>query len=130
MIRVRGVDIPLPTPQKTVLSRPKSSEGQKDLVRLLVGATQKKTSSPPPDQKQIKRPEGEELKRLVEELQRRFDLMNKQLKIEIDHELGIPVVKIIDKQTNEVIRQIPPEYMLKIMKNIDRMLGLLVNERI
>ena len=72
----------------------------------------------------------DELKRLLEELQKRFDLFNTQLRIEIDRELDIPVVKIINKETNEVVRQIPPEYLLKIMKNIDQMLGLLVNERI
>ncbi|RUM88968.1 MAG: hypothetical protein DSZ24_02350 [Thermodesulfatator sp.] len=81
-------------------------------------------------QKAPRQPDSEELKRILEELQRRLDLFNKQLKIEIDRELDIPVVKIVDKETNEVIRQIPPEYLLKLMKNIDQMLGLLVNERV
>ncbi len=72
----------------------------------------------------------QELKRVIEELKKRFDLFNKYLKIEIDEELDIPVIKIVDRETNEVVRQIPPEYLLKIMKNIDQVLGLLVNKRV
>ncbi|OAQ20467.1 flagellar protein FlaG protein [Thermosulfurimonas dismutans] len=73
---------------------------------------------------------SQELKKLIEELKKKFDLFSKYLKIEIDDELDIPVVKIVDKETNQVIRQIPPEYLLKIMKNIDQMLGVLVNKKV
>lgn len=59
-----------------------------------------------------------------------MDYLNKYLKIEIDQDLEIPVVKIIERDTNRIIRQIPPEYLLELMKRIDEMLGVLLNERV
>jgi flagellar protein FlaG len=72
----------------------------------------------------------EELQRLMEEVKRKFDMLSKYLKIDIDQELEIPVVKIMEKDTNRVIRQIPPDYLLELMKRIDQLLGLLVEKEV
>jgi flagellar protein FlaG len=72
----------------------------------------------------------EELQKLIEEVKRKFDMLSKYLKIDIDQELEIPVVKIMEKDTNRVIRQIPPEYLLELMKRIDQLLGLLVEREV
>jgi flagellar protein FlaG len=68
----------------------------------------------------------EELQKLIEEVKKKFDMLSKYLKIDIDQELEIPVVKIMERDTNRVIRQIPPDYLLELMKRIDQLLGLLV----
>jgi len=39
------------------------------------------------------------------------------------------VVKVIDKQTRQLIRQIPSEEMLAIAKSVDKLEGLLVREK-
>jgi flagellar protein FlaG len=57
-------------------------------------------------------------------------MLSKYLKIDIDQELEIPVVKIMEKDTNRVIRQIPPEYLLELMKRIDQLLGLLMERKV
>jgi len=44
--------------------------------------------------------------------------------------IGIQVVKIIDSETKEVIRQLPPDVILKIAKYIDEVTGLLFNEKV
>jgi len=72
----------------------------------------------------------EELQRLMEEVKRKFDMLSKYLKIDIDQELEIPVVKIMERDTNKVIRQIPPDYLLELMKRIDQLLGLLVEREV
>jgi Uncharacterized flagellar protein FlaG len=72
----------------------------------------------------------EELQRLIEEVKRKFDMLSKYLKIDIDQELEIPVVKIMERDTNRVIRQIPPEYLLELMKRIDQLLGLLMERKV
>jgi flagellar protein FlaG len=72
----------------------------------------------------------EELQKLIEEVKRKFDMLSKYLKIDIDQELEIPVVKIMEKDTNRVIRQIPPDYLLELMKRIDQLLGLLVEREV
>lgn len=72
----------------------------------------------------------EELKKVIEELQRRISYLNKSLKIELNDEIKEPVVKIIDINTNQIIRQIPPDYIINIIKNINKILGALVNEKV
>jgi len=72
----------------------------------------------------------EELQKLIEEVRKKFDMLSKYLKIDIDQELEIPVVKIMEKDTNRVIRQIPPDYLLELMKRIDQLLGLLVEREV
>ncbi len=72
----------------------------------------------------------EELKKIIEEIRKKMDYLNKYLRIDIDNELDIPVIKIVEKETDKVIRQIPPDYMLSIMKRIDEMLGIIISERI
>jgi len=73
---------------------------------------------------------SEELQKLIEEVKRKFDMLSKYLKIDIDQELDIPVVKIMERDTNRVIRQIPPDYLLELMKRIDQLLGLLMERRV
>ncbi|MCX8041532.1 MAG: flagellar protein FlaG [Thermodesulfobacteriaceae bacterium] len=53
---------------------------------------------------------------IIKEIDRKLSLLNKGLKIEIDEELKIPVFKIIDLETKEVLRQIPWEELLKLRK--------------
>ena len=40
------------------------------------------------------------------------------------------VIKIKDPDTGEIIRQIPPEMVVKISKNIQELLGVLMDERV
>ena len=49
------------------------------------------------------------------------------LQFSLDADSGRTVVKLIDTQTEKVLRQFPSEEMLAISKSIDRMQGLLVN---
>ncbi|WP_079653478.1 flagellar protein FlaG [Thermocrinis minervae] len=81
------------------------------------------------DEKKTRNLSTEELQKILEEIRRKLDYFNIQLKIDIDKDLEIPVVKIINIETNEVIRQIPPEYLLELMKKIDQMLGILLERR-
>lgn len=43
---------------------------------------------------------------------------------------GRLIVKLIDEDTKEVIRQIPSEEAMKISKNIDTMLGMILDNKI
>ncbi|WP_022847126.1 MULTISPECIES: flagellar protein FlaG [unclassified Desulfurobacterium] len=74
----------------------------------------------------------QEMEKLLNDLKEKLSMLNTQLKIEIE-KIGdgeeIPVIKVIDTKTKEVIRQIPPEYMIKIAKYIDEITGLLLREK-
>ncbi|MEK6748991.1 MAG: flagellar protein FlaG [Pseudomonadota bacterium] len=45
--------------------------------------------------------------------------MGRVLNIRVDNDTGIAVVKIIDSSTNEIIRQIPSEELVEMVKRMD-----------
>jgi flagellar protein FlaG len=49
------------------------------------------------------------------------------IQFSLDEDTGHTVVKMVDKETAEVLRQFPSEEMLAISRSIDRMQGLLIN---
>ena len=55
--------------------------------------------------------------------------INSSLEFSIDDDTGTSIVKIIDKETKEIIRQIPSEEMLAIAKALDTIKGLLVRQK-
>lgn len=70
----------------------------------------------------------EQLQEVVENLNKTADVFNKRLKFELDDETDRLVVKVVDRETQEVIRQIPPEEALEVAKKIERLIGLFVDE--
>ncbi len=57
-------------------------------------------------------------KDFLEKLNKILFSYQRALKIEIDKDLNLPVYKIIDLETNEIIKQIPLEEILKLKKAI------------
>ncbi|WP_456435543.1 flagellar protein FlaG [Thermovibrio ammonificans] len=72
----------------------------------------------------------EQLQEALKDLKDKLSILNTQLEIKIDKDTDIIVVKVIDKTTHKVIRQIPPEYVLKIAKYLNEIAGLLYNEKV
>jgi flagellar protein FlaG len=54
---------------------------------------------------------------------------NQNVQFSLDSGSGKVIVKVIDAATKQVLRQIPSEEMLEIAKSLDRLRGLLVNQR-
>ncbi len=49
-----------------------------------------------------------------------------RLHFNLDEDTGRPVVTVIDRETNEVIKQIPAEEVLEISRHLEKMTGLLL----
>jgi len=54
---------------------------------------------------------------------------NKAIKFQIHDETEKLVVEIVDRETGNVIKQIPPEEMLRIAESVQEFLGLVVDEK-
>lgn len=54
---------------------------------------------------------------------------NDTLLFSIDKDTGTTVVKVVDTETEEVIKQIPSEEMLALAKALDQLRGLLVKQK-
>jgi flagellar protein FlaG len=72
----------------------------------------------------------DEIEQIVSELNNFIQIFNTKIAFEIDKETRKTVLKIIDAQSNEIIRQIPPEELLAISKRISELLGLIINARV
>ncbi|HHY18620.1 MAG TPA: flagellar protein FlaG [Firmicutes bacterium] len=53
---------------------------------------------------------------------------NKAIKFQIHQETDKIYVEIVDRETGETIKQIPPEEMLKIAASVQEFLGLIVDQ--
>lgn len=58
-----------------------------------------------------------------------FQSVRRTLQFTVDKDTGRTVIQIRDSQTNEVIRQIPQEDVLKLAKRLDEVQGLLFQEK-
>ncbi|MRW91903.1 flagellar biosynthesis protein FlaG [Duganella sp. FT80W] len=77
-----------------------------------------------------KTPSKTELKKSVDEINR-FLQNNSEVEFSIDEASGLSVVKVIDTETNNVLRQLPSEQSLEIAKNLNSTRkGLLIDSKV
>jgi flagellar protein FlaG len=70
-----------------------------------------------------------EVEKATDQVNKFVSSVNNGIQFSIDKETGISVVKVIDKSTNEIIRQIPGDEILQIAKTLDRLQGLFVKQQ-
>ena len=68
---------------------------------------------------------GSDLRQFAEALEDVTRRLNSDVQMDIDDDTGRVVAKIIDRDTREVIRQIPPEELLHIAARLNDLVGLL-----
>jgi flagellar protein FlaG len=73
-------------------------------------------------------PEELALDKVVEKLNRNIQHSTRALLFSIDERHGKPIVSVVDKETNQVIRQIPSEVALQVADALDAASGALVSE--
>jgi flagellar protein FlaG len=66
---------------------------------------------------------------IVHQLNDNLKIFNTRIAFSIDDKTKKTIVKIIDEDKNEVIRQVPPDYLLKISQRISELLGIMVDEK-
>lgn len=65
----------------------------------------------------------------ISETNSKIKMSNTQLKYHIDEETQRISIKIIDKDTDKVIREVPPEETLEAIKKIWEIAGIIVDEK-
>jgi len=55
--------------------------------------------------------------------------LNNTLQFSVDHDSGKTVVKVIDSATDKVIKQIPGEEAIALAKALDKLKGLLIQQK-
>lgn len=95
-------------------------------------STERPTPVPPiaPRALPVVMPTERETYRAAEILSRAAQSFSRDLQFTLDDSSGKMVVRVVDTQTNELIRQIPSEEALAISKAIDRLQGLIVPQKV
>lgn len=116
-----------PTPKSDLGTRPLSPKAVEqsattapasDAVRGVAEAEKQQAPSPT------------DLQQALKEVQTAIDVVANDLRFSIDEDTGRTLIKIVDRETDEVIKQIPSEEFLRIAKALDKFQGLLVKQEV
>lgn len=69
------------------------------------------------------------LSRSVDKLNQAVKMIESNIQFTVDEETGIDVVKVVDSETDEVIRQFPSEEIIEIAKALDKFQGMLLRDK-
>jgi flagellar protein FlaG len=117
-----GTALALPTaPQGNV--SPAVAQPQLPTLQAPSGQSQPVPSQAAPDRAQVE----EAVAKVKQKIQ---VASNNSLDFSIDDATGKMVVRITDKASGELIRQIPSQEMLDIARSIDRLQGILVKQKV
>ena len=93
-------------------------------VRVSRAAQQEKPAESKPELS------AEDLKEIADKMNQVASVFNTSLAFAVDDPTGRTVIKVMDKITEEVIRQIPPENALKLMANMRNVMGMFLDVQI
>ncbi len=87
-----------------------------------------------PQTNQIKKEEirvikSEEFARAMQEMLDRMNLL-RSVKINYDKSVNRLIIKIVEGETEKVIRQIPPEGIVRFLKAFNDMMGMIIDEKV
>ncbi len=71
----------------------------------------------------------EEMQQNIEEMLRFFE-SNSSIKFQYDKSINRIIIQVVNGNNNEIIKQIPPEDMVRFLKAFNELIGLLVNKEI
>lgn len=83
-----------------------------------------------PKEKKNDQPSHEAVADAVKTVSEFVGNINSNLKFSVDDETGQTIVKVVDSATDEVIKQIPSEEMVAIAKAMDKLKGLLIQQKV
>ncbi len=68
---------------------------------------------------------SEDVMEAVHKMRDHMQVIDRDLHFSIDEDSGITVVKVIDPETKEVVRQIPTEEVMRVVRSLEKGGGLL-----
>ncbi|HTX72067.1 MAG TPA: flagellar protein FlaG [Rectinemataceae bacterium] len=86
---------------------------------IYAGAQSTESGSIPPAQ----------LQSMIHDMQKVSEAFNRRLSFSINEKLGQVVVKVIDSDTDKVVREIPPVELQRVYERIREVIGLLFDKK-
>ncbi len=74
--------------------------------------------------------EREQLEKMAQQLQDFMGGMNRSLQFKVDEDSGRDVIKVLDKNSGEVIKQYPSEEVLSLVSKLSESAGILIDQTV
>lgn len=71
----------------------------------------------------------EKVTKAVNDINKTIQALSQNLEFSVEEHSNRVVVKVIDQQTKEVLRQIPSEEAIEISRSLDKLQGLLIKQQ-
>jgi flagellar protein FlaG len=71
-----------------------------------------------------------QLESVAQQLQDFMQSMNRSVQFQVDEDSGRDVIRVLDKQNGEVIKQYPSEEVLSLVSKLSQSAGLLVDQEV
>ena len=84
----------------------------------------------PAGTRQAQQQKSEQLKKAIAEMNRKINNSNEEAVFGVHEDTNRIMIKIMDKETKEVIKEFPPEKTLDMIAKIWEMAGILVDEKL
>ena len=74
--------------------------------------------------------EREQMEEMAQQLQDFMGEMNRSLQFKVDEDSGRDVIKVLDKNSGEVIKQYPSEEVLSLVSKLSESAGILIDQTV
>lgn len=118
--QLNGIGV-LPLPSSTSSVAKKVSAPDTDIIPLPVSTVRPKVDN--------KTASDEQITLAVQNIQGAVENLAHNLRFSIDEDTGKTIIKVVDTHTDEVIRQFPTEQAIEIARTLDKVQGLLFNDK-
>ena len=99
-------------------------------VPLLAQGNVRPQAARQPDSQPEKKAKPQVIQSTAADIQKMGNALNKKLQFVVDYSSNEVIVKVIDKETDKVIKVIPPEELQRLHKSLKEAIGLLFNEMV
>lgn len=79
-------------------------------------------------QQERKNIDPEEVRRAVDELNKLSGSSNEKVQFSLDDKTNRVIIKVMDRDTNEVISEIPGKYSIRLLEHFREYMGLFIDE--
>jgi flagellar protein FlaG len=80
--------------------------------------------------KEIEGLETSEIQSMLDNIASSSEILNKRVKLRVNKEINRVVITIVDKSTNEVIKQIPSEELQNLARHLNEAIGVLFDREV
>jgi len=121
--------MPAPSPASDQVTKQSTKQAppvsDSQVVSKVVTAAEVK----PSNVNEVTQPTRDVVAKAAKEIQSFVQSMGRNLNFSIDQTTGYHVVRVMNPETNEVVRQLPSEELLRIAQSMSKLNSALVNQR-